>query len=156
MNNKTPLDRAWDLRYMRHLLSNHLIRGVGFQLSKRSKVLRFDERNFVLDLDIVTEPQSGLSVGDFVFVHTALETPWQTDLEIERTSFAGPSNTFIVAFVKLTSKCGSGKATATFAILSEETAGSGSCPSAFVMTGSNLEKIELFFVQSLEKTGPSS
>ncbi len=153
MNYNTPTDRVLGLRYKRDLLASRLSAGVGFQVSKRSTYLRFDERKFTLNLDIVTEHQSGLSIGDFVLVYTALETPWQTEQVGKRRSFSNSSPTYIVAFVELTSKCGSGKATATFAVLSKEM-NAVSNPHAFVMTGDEMEKIALFFVQSLEKTKP--
>lgn len=98
-------------------------------------------------MGVITDPQTGLSVGDYVLHHSALRTPFEADGEKD---FVSDPNARIVAFVDLTGKFGRITATARFAVLTREMDGAGSNPTNFIMTGKEL-KVGLFYLLALEK-----
>jgi len=85
-----------------------LIREHGMRTSHRNSHFWFDEKNSTLLLDIITDTQSGLSVGDRVVVNTSLLTPWHLgDRAVEpRGKFCSYHNTSfrILAFVRVAGK----------------------------------------------------
>lgn len=150
--------------YRRELL--RVIQEWGVEVSHRNSYFWFDEKDAVLLLDTMTDPKSGLSVGDEVVVHGNLISPWLTGESSDPSwedSAKFSNRTFrILAFVRVPGRVsgnGGGRRCeieGTFcALLSREGSRTRGDNQPFVCSGEELgylpEKVNLYWVGCLEQ-----
>lgn len=148
---KNTVDEYVRWRHVRTELIHAIKDGYCFYLQRRSSVIKFPEQDLRIDLSTKHHPESGLSIGDNVMVHSSLEAPWDHSPVVEDVSYIGG---YIVAFARIDTKMRGVRISAMFCILQDSlhyVTNPNSHYRLFKMKYGAVKQIPLYFTGCLEK-----